>query len=87
MMYKYTYEKPGISVMRKEDSLILQLFSCINLSVFYSTERASTPYSGARFDRKVGQICPKWDKNGTFSYKISLHAGFARQCDPLLGQT
>ena len=32
-----------------------------------------------RFDSKVGQIGPKWDKSGAFSDQISVHLARSRQ--------
>ena len=34
---------------------------------------------GVRFDSKVGQIGPKWDKSGTYSDQISVHFGSESQ--------
>ena len=35
--------------------------------------KSATLTRDGRFDSKVGQICPKWDKSGAFSYQISVH--------------
>ena len=76
-VYNYS-EQLGVNESNKYSILPGSIVATIN-NIFMRFCIISCFIRDFRFGPKVAQIVPKWDKSGTFSYKITVQFGSASQ--------